>query len=615
MPEPLRSIPSRHLGRAVAALALVALLFLGVARVPLEDAAPIDALRAQLAGRLEAAVRIGSVRLDPLAAGGVVVEDLELDGGGWRLSLPRAVWRPELGALLGGEARSLLRASSFTLTLTEDVRDFSLDRLPDLEARLAGGRVVLPGGTALLEDLRVDLRGPAPRLRFELRGRQAGGGRLDLRARRDPAGGGWILEAFPEALALGPIEELLRARLPARTAGPLDPAVGGHWHAHLGAAGEALHRFALEIADAPGGVAGPRLALEARGLLRLAPRPEGGGPRIFEAGSHVVVGGEVRSADELAAYQLSGPVTGRVDLAGPTDGLLLHGALALDGAHLRLGELVRKPCGLPARLRIDSTPGEAGRVTRVAVELGTVRGRALRRGAGPFEGETDWVRLETLPAWLAPARERVRGGLLRVAHLRAASLTDFEADLEFADVALAGRRAPLPLDALAGRGRLTPRGVPAMDVAADVAGVPLRFDLAALFPDGESDARLRFQVRAGEIDLEGLGLAASEDAASWAGPVPGALVAAAEPPVALLRRERESLAGLEVEAGRFEVARLRTGTEVLNDLRIDVNLRALRLGVSRVDFRHRGRRERYAGSIDLNPLVPAIAFAAAPRAP
>jgi hypothetical protein len=143
--------------------------------------------------------------------------------------------------------------------------------------------------------------------------------------------------------------------------------------------------------------------------------------------------------------------------------------------------------------------------------------------------------------------------------------------------------------------------------------VPVRLDISALRSIGEAAPRMRFAVRADEIDLVGLGVSlVSADGEAWSGPLPSALVAAAEPPMALLRRRRESLAQFDVAAGRFEVARLRAGAELLSDVEIDVALESLRLDVNRLSFRQRGQRASYSGSIDLDQLVPIVEFASIP---
>ena len=275
-----------------------------------------------------------------------------------------------------------------------------------------------------------------------------------------------------------------------------------------------------------------------------------------------------------------------------------------------------------ARVRVDSGVGndaevaEHGperRATHVLLDLGALRLAMVRHGDGPFEGASDWVPLDDLAGWLPVAEHRASGGRMRVAHLTLAGADAFDAELEFEAASFAGRRSPLPLSALTGRGRLTPAGFTAEGVAAALAGVPVRLDISALRPSGAVAHRMRFALRADEIDLVGLGVPLAEpDGESWSGPLPSALVAAAEPPMALLRRKLESLAQLDVAAGHFEVGRLRAGNELLSDVEIDVALQSLRLDVSRLSFRQRGERTSYAGSIDLDRLVPIIEFASIP---
>jgi hypothetical protein len=623
--------------RILSGIALCALLCLGVAQIPLERTAPIARLREELSARLDASVTLGTAHLDLLAARGVVLEEIALTGRGWSLSLDRAVWRPRPAGLLAADGRSSLTARSFALAVDPERLEpgelaaslFEREETGPASLALSGGRLVVADGAPLLEDMSIEV-GNA---RFEVRGRQRAGGRLDLRGLRTPDGA-LEVDVFLEALAVDALERPLAAALPEPMLPALGIAVAGHWNARFEPAGHRRHRFGLELyagspdaPDAPGGSdAAPRLRAQLRGALATRPDPTSAQDRVFESGSHVVLNGRVRRLRTAGAgvpgLHISGPFSASLVLTGPAEDPGLHGSLFLDEAHVRVGKTLRKPCGVRARLGIESGPesgaevaerGPERRVTRVRLDLGALRLALVRHGGGVFEGASDWVALGDLASWLPAAEDRASGGRVRLTHLRLASADDFDAELAFEAASFAGRRSPLPLSGLTGRGRLTPAGFTAEGIAAALAGVPVRLDISALRSSSASAPRMRFAVRAGEIDLEGLGLPVAGAAGeAWSGALPSALVAAAEPPMALLRRRLESFAHLEVAAGRFEVARLRAGAELLSDVQIDVALQALRLDVSRLSFRQRGRRTSYSGSIDLDRLVPIVEFASMP---
>jgi hypothetical protein len=202
-----------------------------------------------------------------------------------------------------------------------------------------------------------------------------------------------------------------------------------------------------------------------------------------------------------------------------------------------------------------------------------------------------------------PLQGRFAAGRVRLASFTGDPGSEFAASVELEGVAVGGARLALPIDSVTGRVDLTQDAVHTSGLRVVAAGAPFDLDLSAHRGD---PWRVRFDARADRIELAGAG----GDEPPRAGELPPELLEALAEPVRLLRSERHHLASLQVE-GRVRAAQLRAGGERLRDLRLVLSLEDLTLVLHRIAFRRSGRLHEYAGRIDLNPLVPDVAFAEA----
>ncbi|NNL85606.1 MAG: hypothetical protein HKP27_08145, partial [Myxococcales bacterium] len=292
------------------------------------------------------------------------------------------------------------------------------------------------------------------------------------------------------------------------------------------------------------------------------------------------------------------------------------GLLQLDDAHLSISNRLRKVCGVPARVHFTSAPLSGVRVSTLGLELGALRVRAHQTGDGPARAESDWVAFQDL-AGIFPALEgRASGGRVRIASALLEGIDRLEGQIEFDDVELAGRRMPLRIERVAGFAAVGSAGFHAEDLRGSVAGIPMKASLEVRV--GESDSagpRVFLDINAPEIDLAKLGIdlpGAPRENSSSEELSAEAIVAAAEGPVALLRQQRARVDDVVVERARVRIGRLRSGGALVRRLDLVLALRSLRLELKRARFNIGKRNYRYAGTIDLNPLVPEVRIAASP---
>jgi hypothetical protein len=316
----------------------------------------------------------------------------------------------------------------------------------------------------------------------------------------------------------------------------------------------------------------------------------------------------------LRDFLLSGPFEVTVRPSGSTARASVAARARLDDAWLHaLG--LRKPAGTTARLDLlaETAPGAPARVA-VTGALGPLALDAELGRAGQLDARTDWIELAELAALVPELRGRAAGGRARIASLRAPAGDDWTALLELDGAALAGARMPFEVRALRGEARLGPDRLEARDCEAEVAGVPLRFDVDALRGGPGAAARLRFAARVESIawdevsPLAAAALPGEEGVARGPGEL-AALGRLAEAPLRVLR-ELDLARRFEIERGRLRVARLRAGREHLRDLEIDLALRGTLLELRRVAYLRGDRRATWGGSIDLRGVVPDVELAA-----
>jgi hypothetical protein len=572
-------------------------------------------------------VEVGLARFDPWCLG-LALSEVRLAIGSWRIEIPRLVLRPEWAALLRAELRPVAVATRFVVT-TAAVDGASATRLvpelletlriPEARVRLSGGELRTRRAEVLLGSLAFSLDGRPGRAVLSLRARQGPGGRLDAQGVLGPAGRGQ-LGAYLDGLHT----PLLRAWLglaldpaPSALLPPLAGRASGRWHIELRGGEEARHEFALDLrATEPGrGSAwGAEADLRLEGRLGLV---GSGAARRLEAGSFARLAGRAGQLNLGPApggggrLFLSGPFEAVVHPFGPVRDLFAVAELRFDEARLALAGL-RKPAGLPARVGVVHSPRSGEREpTRFAVALGALELHGALSSDGQLSARSGWLPLPAAAALWPALAGRASDGRVRLVELRGGAGVPggWQAELELAGVEGDGPRMPLPVHDLAGRVRVDPAGVAAPDLTGRVGGVPLRADLSARRGAGDR-WRLRFLAEARQLAVEGgPEAAAAPGRVAERGDLPPALVAAAE---RYLRRLRElGLSDrIEIERGVLRCARLRARGETLHGVEVDLALRSRRLELARVSFEQAGRRRSYAGSIDLNALLPEVRMAA-----
>jgi hypothetical protein len=603
---------------------------------PLLGEAARERIEARLARELGAPAELESAGLEALA-GGLVLRGVRIPLGSWRLDVPRLVIRPRLVPLLRGRLQLTASADGFLLVgagtdgaaLARRLPEL-LDALglPDAEVRLRGGELRAQEGGALLAPLTVALDVEGDDARLSVRARQRAGGRVDLRGtiRR---GGEIRVSAYLDELATDDVGPWLAAQ---RGAGTLELAlerasVSGRWHASAGARGMIAHEFALDVRAAersPGGGRGrAHTSVHLAGRFGLDARATARGPRAIAAGTELVVSGRAEqlrgrfaaSGDEaLRDFLVSGPFEVTVRPNGSTARASVSARARLDEARLHaLG--LRKPAGTTARLELVAETSQ-GAPARVAVTgaLGELALEAELGREGQIDARTGWIELAALADLVPELRGRAAGGRARLASLRTRAGDDWTALLELDAAELAGARMPFEVRGLRGEARVGPDQLEARDCEAEVAGVPVRFDLDVLRGGPGPAARVRFAARVESIaweDASPLAAAAlTGDPGAARGPSElAALGRLAEAPLRVLR-ELDLARRLEIERGRLRVGRLRAGGERLRDLEIDLALRGTLLELRRVAYLRGEQRSTWGGSIDLRGVVPDVEIAA-----
>jgi hypothetical protein len=603
---------------------------------PLVGGAARERIEARLGRELGAPAALEGARFEVLAAG-LVLLDVRIPLESWRLHVPRLVIRPRLAPLLRGRLQLAASADGFAL-VGEGADGAALARrlpelldalgLPDAEVRLRGGELRAQEGGALLAPLGVALDVEGDDARLAVRARQRTGGRLDLRGtiRR---GGAIRVNAYLDDLATDDVGPWLAA-LRGPGAGVLELAlerasVSGRWHASAGPRGAVAHEFALDLRATErmeaGGRGRARTSLHLAGRFGLDARATARAARAISAGTELVATGRAEQlrgrfgagAGEMPQdFLLSGPFEVTVRPRGSTARASVAARARLDDAWLHaLG--LRKPAGTSAWLDLLAETGP-GSATRVAVTgaLGALALEAELGREGQLDARTDWVELASLAALVPELRGRAAGGRARIANLRAHAGEDWTALLELDGAELAGARMPFEVRALRGEARLGPDRVEVRDCEAEVAGVPLRFDLDALRGGPGPAARVRFAARVESIAWDEAAPAATLPGDAGAARGPGELAALgrlAEAPLRVLR-ELDLARRFEIERGRLRVARLRAGRERLRDLEIDLALRGTLLELRRVAYLRGDQRATWGGSIDLRGVVPDVELAA-----
>jgi hypothetical protein len=619
-----------------------------VARCPLDGSPILAVVQRAFTDAIGAEVALERVRLDLLLSRGLVVENFEMRFESWTISVPRAVVRPDLGALMGGEIRPSVSADRFAVQTEAANGAEAFLRLrelleilgfPDTSLRLSGGDLLTRNGTPLLENIAFDLADGASGSRFTARAQQRGGGGLDVRGSERRSTGELLVDVYLDALATDDLWRWVSAagfdcpeslQIP-----PLRATAEGHWLIRLGSDHfYHHHEFGFDVAASeaehhPGFSPVPRMTAHLTGRLLTEPAratdptaPPGG--LAFSAGSFVRADASVarlrthgRSEDEGetgSRMLFSGPLVATVAPRGRADQPHLAGHIRLDDAHLQVGDWFRKPCGTAARVRFESwLPPEGRRVGRIALELGTARARSKTEGDGRLTGETEWIAGEELGQWFPALEQRISGGRARLVDFEFSLPSNFGMNLELDGVEFQGRRMPFGVDALNGVVRLTSDGLQARALEARVSGVPLRVDLTGRVTGRDEPLKLSFAIRADLIDLERAGLGpaeVSDELASVSEALPPAFSGLAEASIALLRRERSWLSRLEVERGHFTSRAIRCGGHALDSVDLELAFRSLRLEVARLSFQRDGVRQAVSGTIDLNPLVPDLRLAA-----
>lgn len=605
---------------------------------PLLGTAARERIEARLARELGAPVALESVRVETLAAG-LVVRGLRIPLESWRLDVPRLVIRPRLAPLLRGQLELAASADGFALVGAEEGGAALAQRLPELldalglpdaGVSLRGGELRDRDGRVLLAPLAVALDVEGDDARLAVRARQRSGGRLDLQGtiRR---GGTIRVNVYLDDLATNDVGPWLAA-LRGPGVGALELAlerasVSGRWHASAGARGAVAHEFALDVRAAeriPGGRRGrAHTSLHLAGRFGLEARASARGPRAIAEGTELVVSGRAEQlrgrfaaagSEALRDFLLSGPFEVALRPAGTTAHASLTARARLDDARLHaLG--LRKPAGEPAWLEVVAETAE-GALDRLAV-TGAVGGLALEAELGregQLDARTDWIELAALADLVPELRGRAAGGRVRVANLRARAGDDWTALVELDGAELAGARMPFEVRGLRGEARLGPDRLEARDCEAEIARVPLRFDLDALRGGPGPAARVRFAARIESIawdDVSPLAAAAlpGRDGGARGPGELAALGRLAEAPLRVLR-ELDLARRLEIERGRLRVAHLRAGSERFRDLEIDLALRGTLLELRRVAYLRGEQRSTWGGSIDLRGVVPDVELAA-----
>lgn len=596
----------------------------GASRFEPPTAAAFESL---LGDALGLPAQVGAVSFDLLRLA-VIVEDVDVQLGSWRLRAARVHIRPDWMAAMGGQLRPYAWSERFELLA--DASDgagaarrlpelFDVLGIPDAHIRLRGGELRTREGAGLLGAMAFEVVERDGDASIRLRARQGANGRLDARG-FVTAAGHLVVDAYLDRLGTPQAAPWIAQLGGGEGAGlglpPLAGDASGRWHIDVGHRGS-RHEFAFELrAWEPPARAAARPQAVSRfdlaGRLELAP---GDHARIVP-GSHVELSAQaerlrVRS-EGSAPWLVSGPFRIEAEPFGPWEHPFLVVQAAFDDAHLELPRGIRKPAGERGRLALvhGKVPGDPVH-TRFRIDLSALdlvgdvtRERGLVASSG-------WLPVAQLGDVLPQLAQRATGGHVRVRSLEASSLAAFEAEIEFAGADWSGARMPFPVSGLSGSLHLTATSVEARELTASFADVPVRLALAARRADAaEAPWHLSFEADVDDVELPQAAPTPAAPEVSGSGvAMPPELVGIAQQQLPFLR-DLGVTTRVEIERGRLRCARLRTRGETLRQIEVDMALRSLRLDLANVSFVRRGIRRSYQGSIDLNPLLPEVHIAA-----
>jgi hypothetical protein len=590
-----------------------------------------SAIESLLSDSLGLPARVGVVGFDVFSFA-MLIEEVEVQVGSWRLTAPRIRVRPDWIALMGGRLRPYAWTDRFELIA--DASDgaeavarlpelFDVVGIPDAHIRLRGGELYTREREFLLGALAFELEEARGDAAIRIRARQASGGRLDARGFVSHQGS-LVVDAYLDGLATPSTKPWVAHLGRGRAAGfglpELTAIASGRWHIDVGEGGSNRHEFALEIRTSEKTAAAtlrrqPVTRLKLGGHLEL----ETGTETRIVPGSRLQVTAlaerfRVRGSEEQAPWLVSGPFAIELQPFGPFEDPYLVLQAVFDGAHVELPRGFRKPAGQPGRLALvhGAVPGDSVR-TRFRLDMASLEVAGEVSPTLGLVASSGWLPLARLEEVLPQVSQRATGGQLRIKSLRAGGMEDFEAVVEFEAAEWTGPRMPFPVNTLDGTVRVTPSSIEARDVIASLAEVPVRFEVEAkraMEPDAPWS--VSFRAEANVVELPEVGAAPeARDVPGSGVAMPAELVAIAQEHLPLLR-DLGLTTRLDIERGILRCARLRTRGETLRRIEVDMALRSLHLDLARVSFERRGVRRSYQGSIDLNPLLPDVRLAALP---
>jgi hypothetical protein len=590
-----------------------------------------SAVESLLADSLGLPAQVGAVGFDVFSLA-MLVEEVEVQVGSWRLVAPRIWVRPDWTALMGGRLRPYAWTERFELIA--DASDgaeavarlpelFDVIGIPDAHIRLRGGELHTRERAFLLGALAFELEEARGDAAIRIRARQESGGRLDARGFVSHEGT-LVVDAYLDGLATPSTKPWVAHLGLGRRAGfglpELTATASGRWHIAVGPGGRNRHEFALELrtSEKPA-VATARRQPVTRLMLGGHLQLEGGAETRIVPGSRVRVTAlaerlRVRGSEDQTPWLVSGPFEIDLHPFGPVEDPYLVLQAVFDGSHLELPRGFRKPAGQRGRLTLvhGGVPGDSVR-TRFRLDVASLEVAGEVSPTGGLVASSEWLPLARLGEIWPLVSQRATGGRLRIKSLRADGMDDFDAAIEFASAEWTGPRMPFPVNSLDGTLRVTPASVDARDLLASFANLPVRFDVAArrgMEPD--APWRLSFRAEADAVELPDIGAAPEARGAPGSGiAMPAELVGIAQQHLPLLR-DLGLTTRLEIERGLLRCARLRSRGETLRRIEVDMGLRSLHLDLTRVSFERRGVRRSYKGSIDLNPLLPDVRLAALP---
>lgn len=588
---------------------------------------------------------VRGVRFDPVFARGLVLEDVRIVLDELELQLPHVGVRPDLGALLRGRFEPVFSARRFGVSL--DAAD-GLEALEVMRRVLA--RVVWPGtpfalrdgevfdarGRRLLEDASLELRRTNEAPLVTLRARQGRQGHVEAHAHLAQGARPTRVNVYLDTAEIADLRRWLvrsTGRRPAFFAAAAMPAhVSGHAYLRFETDGDTVHQLDLTLESAPP-TGGPRLRARVTGLLvrsepRAALAADARGSRAESRDEGWVRvdarAGRIRTLAVSPAVgdrlMVSGRFGARIELGEGARSSGLEVKLTLDESHLALGRWLRKPSGIPARLRVSRGLEPEPDAVHAELEVADVRARAKWDRERGLRGQTDWMSVAELRPLSPLLAAFAGGGALRVHLHHPEDAAPERWNVELDGVELESEHLPARVDSVTGTAEIVAgKRLVAQGLRARIAATPVILDLEAERLGGATRGpryRMRFHARAPELAVPASSVpdeaVPDPPAAEAGGGLPPVLRAALEKPLELLWQERARLADLEITDGRIEVDRVVGIGGPIRDLRVHLALRARRLELSRVSFRTPEGPRRFRGYVDLNPLVPQMEFVARP---